>query len=46
MDYASYHNEIDDGTDDNEVVDLQMKQHGALNHLYWVRKERVCNITL
>ena len=27
MDYASYHNEIDDGTDDNEVVDIQVNQH-------------------
>lgn len=24
---ASYHNQIDDGTDDNEVVDLQKKAH-------------------
>ena len=24
MDHASYHNEIDDGTDDNEVVDVQL----------------------
>ena len=24
MDRASYHNEIDDGTDDNEVVDVQL----------------------
>ena len=23
MDHASYHNEIDDGTDDNEVIDVQ-----------------------
>lgn len=24
MDHATYHNEIDDGTDDNEVVDVQL----------------------
>ena len=32
MDYASYHNEIDDGSDDNEVVDVQQAQQ--IN--YWV----------
>jgi hypothetical protein len=32
MDYASYHNEIDDGSDDNEVVDVMMRQKGAINY--------------
>ena len=27
MDHATYHNQIDDGTDDNESVDLQIRSH-------------------